>query len=176
MSEQEKHKWYVIHTYSGYENKVKTSIEKKVENQNMHDVISELIVPLEEVKEPSKKGEMKSVMQKVYPCYVFIKMIMNDDTWYVVRNTNGVTSFVGPGSKPVPLTDDEVLRMGIESFSQVCNINQGDAVTIIHGPFENASGIVKEVNTNKHTIVVTVDFLGRETPVELNFDQVKVIE
>ncbi|MBR1736814.1 MAG: transcription termination/antitermination protein NusG, partial [Firmicutes bacterium] len=98
----------------------------------------------------------------------------NDDTWYVVRNTNGVTSFVGPGSKPVPLSDEEVMHMGIESFS--CNINQGDAVTIIHGPFENASGIVKEVNVNKRTIVVTVDFLGRETPVELNFDQVKLME
>ncbi|MBR1442999.1 MAG: transcription termination/antitermination factor NusG [Firmicutes bacterium] len=174
MSEQEKHKWYVIHTYSGYENKVKTSIEKKVENQNMQDLISELIVPLEEVKEMSAKGELKTVTQKVYPCYVFVKMIMNDDTWYVVRNTNGVTSFVGPGSKPVPLTDDEVLRMGIESFS--CNINPGDSIIIISGPFENASGIVKEVNPNKRKVVVTVDFLGRETPTELDFNQVKLME
>lgn len=172
-SSNEKARWYVIHTYSGYENKVKANIEKIVENRNMYDVIQEVVIPVEEDIELTKTGKEKKIQRKVFPTYVFVKMIMNDDTWYVVRNTRGVTSFVGPGSKPVPLTDDEVVSMGVESYEDNCGIAVGDSVTITAGPFLNNSGIVKEVNVGKKTIVVTVDFFGRETPVELNFNQVQ---
>ncbi len=174
-SSDEKAKWYVIHTYSGYENKVKANIEKIVENRNMHDVIQEVVIPVEEGEEETKTGKKKIVCRKIFPTYVFVKMIMNDDTWYVVRNTRGVTSFVGPGSKPVPLTDEEVISMGVESHETNFGITVGESVLITAGPFLNNSGIVKEVNLNKKTIVVTVDFFGRETPVELDFNQVQLM-
>lgn len=170
---KEKPKWYVIHTYSGYENKVKANIEKIVENRDMYDVISEVIVPVQNVVEVTKSGEKKTVPRKVFPGYVFLKMVMNDETWYVVRNTRGVTSFVGPGSKPVALTEDEVISMGIESFLESCNISEGDVVLVKEGPFAKSSGVVKEVNVNKRTIIVMVNFFGRETPVELDFNQVQ---
>lgn len=170
-----KARWYVIHTYSGYENKVKANIEKIVENRNMYDVIQEVVIPVEEGEEETKTGKKKIVRRKIFPTYVFVKMIMNDDTWYVVRNTRGVTSFVGPGSKPVPLTDDEVVSMGVESHEANFGIFVGDSVLITSGPFLNNSGIVKEVNANKKTIVVAVDFFGRETPVELDFNQVQLM-
>lgn len=174
-------KWYVIHTYSGYENKVKANIEKIIENRNMYDVISEVVVPTDESFELTKAGEKKSVSKKIFPGYVFLKMIMNDDTWYVVRNTRGVTSFVGPGSKPVPLTEDEVLAMGIENFLNnrlddeiTTDIKEGDIVLIKSGSFTNSSGIVKKVNAKKKTLIVSVNFFGgRETPVELDFNQVQ---
>ncbi len=174
-------KWYVIHTYSGYENKVKANIEKIIENRNMYDVISEVVVPTDEGFELTKSGEKKSVSKKIFPGYVFLKMIMNDDTWYVVRNTRGVTSFVGPGSKPVPLTEDEVLAMGIENFLNnrlddeiATDIKEGDIVLIKSGSFTNSSGIVKKVNAKKKTLIVSVNFFGgRETPVELDFNQVQ---
>lgn len=171
---KEKLKWYVIHTYSGYENKVKANIEKIIENRNMYDVISEVVVPVSETIEITKSGQKKSVPKKVFPGYVFLKMIMNDETWYVVRNTRGVTSFVGPGSKPVALTDDEVLTMGIENFLETCDIREGDVVLIKEGAFAKSTGVVKEVNVNKRTIIVNVSFFGgRETPVELDFHQVQ---
>lgn len=167
------HKWYVIHTYSGYENNVKANIEKIVDNRNMSNYISEVIVPIQETVEITKSGQKKVVPRKIFPGYVFLKMIMNDETWYVVRNTRGVTSFVGPGSKPVALTEQEVLTMGIESFSETCDISTGDVVLIKEGPFAKSTGVVKEVNLNKRTIVVNVNFFGRETPVELDFTQVQ---
>ncbi|MDE6357474.1 MAG: transcription termination/antitermination protein NusG, partial [Eubacteriales bacterium] len=164
---------YVIHTYSGYENKVKANIEKIIENRDMYDVISEVIVPIQNVVEVTKSGEKKTVPRKVFPGYVFLKMVMNDETWYVVRNTRGVTSFVGPGSKPVALTEEEVISMGIESFLESCDISEGDVVLVKEGPFAKSSGVVKEVNINKRTIIVIVNFFGRETPVELDFHQVQ---
>ena len=178
---KEKLKWYVIHTYSGYENKVKANIEKIIENRNMYDVISEVVVPVDESFELTKTGDKKSVSKKIFPGYVFLKMIMNDDTWYVVRNTRGVTSFVGPGSKPVPLTEDEVLAMGIENYLENrgegeidIDIKEGDIVLIKSGSFTNSSGIVKKVNLKKRTVIVNVNFFGgRETPVELDFNQVQ---
>lgn len=172
-SNKEKARWYVIHTYSGYENKVKANIEKIIENRNMYDFITDVIVPVQDAVEVTKSGQKKIVPRKVFPGYVFLKMIMNDETWYVVRNTRGVTSFVGPGSKPVALTEDEVISMGIESFLDTCEIAEGDVVLIKEGPFAKSSGIVKEVNPNKRTIVVMVNFFGRETPVELDFYQVQ---
>ncbi|WP_250279019.1 transcription termination/antitermination protein NusG [[Clostridium] colinum] len=170
---KEKPKWYVIHTYSGYENNVKDSIQKIIENREMYDVITEVVVPVQKVYETTKTGKQKEIQRKIFPGYVFLKMIMNDDTWYVVRNTRGVTSFVGPGSKPVPLTEDEVISMGIESFLDTCDIEIGDLVLIKEGPFAKSSGVVKEVNANRKTVIVNVNFFGRETPVELDFHQVQ---
>lgn len=169
----EKPKWYVIHTYSGYENNVKASIEKIIENRDMYDLITEVVVPVQKTYETTKTGKQKEIQRKIFPGYVFLKMIMNDDTWYVVRNTRGVTSFVGPGSKPVHLTDDEVISMGIESFLDTCDIEIGDLVLIKEGPFAKSSGVVKEVNANKKTVIVNVNFFGRETPVELDFHQIQ---
>ena len=170
---KEKPRWYVIHTYSGYENNVKASIEKIIENRDMYDVITEVVVPVQTAYETTKSGKQKEIQRKIFPGYVFLKMIMNDDTWYVVRNTRGVTSFVGPGSKPVPLTDDEVISMGIESFLDTCDIELGDVVLIKEGPFAKSSGVVKEINSNKKTVIVNVNFFGRETPVELDFHQIQ---
>ena len=169
----EKPRWYVIHTYSGYENNVKASIERIIENRDMYDVITEVVVPVQVDYETTKSGKQKEVQRKIFPGYVFLKMVMNDDTWYVVRNTRGVTSFVGPGSKPVPLTDDEVISMGIESFLDTCDIELGDVVLIKEGPFAKSSGVVKEINVSKKTVMVNVNFFGRETPVELDFHQIQ---
>lgn len=167
--------WYVIHTYSGYENKVKGNIEKLVENSNMGDVIQEVSVPIEEVTE-FKNGKKKVVQRKLFPGYVLVKMVMNDDTWYVVRNTRGVTSFVGPGSKPVALTDEEVLAMGLEN-TEVTNIDikEGDSVIVTSGAFEDSTGVVKEINIAKKTVTVIISLFGRETPMELDFTQVQLI-
>ena len=165
--------WYVVHTYSGYENKVKVDIEKTIENRGLQDQILEVSVPLEEVVEV-KNGVKKQVQKKLFPGYVLLNMIMNDDTWYVVRNTRGVTSFVGPGSKPVPLTDEEVFAMGIGS-TQTLDMELGDSVKVIAGPFANSIGIIKEINTNKKTLVVKLSIFGRETPVELDFGQIEKI-
>ncbi len=164
-------RWYVVHTYAGYENKVKANIEKIVDNRGMHDFIHEIAVPVQESVEV-KNGQRKTVQRKVYPGYVLLKMIMNDDTWYVVRNTRGVTSFVGPGSKPVPLTDDEVVNMGIEKTEVLFDYKTGDAVKVISGPFEGSIGLIKEVNDGKHTVIVKISVFGRETPVELDFNQI----
>lgn len=167
--------WYVIHTYSGYENKVKANIEKIVENRSMQDQILEVIVPVQDAVE-EKNGQKKVVSRKVFPGYVLINMNMNDDTWYVVRNTRGVTSFVGPGSKPVPLTDEEVQSMGIEtSMKPSINLQKGDSVKITDGPFENSIGVISEINNHKRTVVVKVSIFGREAPTEINFDQVEII-
>jgi transcriptional antiterminator NusG len=169
----EEAKWFVVHTYSGYENKVKANIEKIIENRNMQDQIIEIMVPVQNTVE-IKNGQRKTVQRKIFPGYVLIKMFLNDDTWFVVRNTRGVTSFVGPGSKPVPLTEQEIVSMGIELPSGDIEIAIGDNVKVTAGPFEGWMGIIKEVNLNKRTVVVLLSVFGRETPVEQDFTQIQV--
>lgn len=168
--------WYVVHTYSGYENKVKDSIEKTIENRNLEDQIFEVTVPLETVVE-IKNGARKSVQKKMFPGYVLVNMLMNDDTWYVIRNTRGVTGFVGPGSKPVPLTEEEMQPLGINSDTSnstvVCDYKVGDSVIVTAGVWENTVGIVQNINESKQILTINVDMFGRETPVELNFTEVK---
>ena len=161
-------KWYVVHTYSGYENKVKANIEKIVENRGMQDLIDQVIVPTQEGIE-MKNGRKKVVQRKIYPGYVLLKMIMNDESWYVVRNTRGVTSFVGPGSKPVPLTDEEIISMGIEIPDIEFDLNLGELVKVIAGPFEGSIGNVKEINAQRKTVKIRLSIFGRETHVELDY-------
>ena len=168
-------KWYVVHTYSGYENKVKANLEKSVENRNMQDYILDIVVPMEEQIE-IRDGKRKATLKKVFPGYVLIKMIMNDESWGVVRNIRGVTGFVGPGSKPVPLSDEEVIAMGVEEFNTVIDFEVGDSVRVISGPLENFIGTVEEINMEKKKIRVSVSMFGRETPVELEFSQVQKID
>ncbi|MBC8531870.1 transcription termination/antitermination protein NusG [Gehongia tenuis] len=175
MSEQEtngKCQWYVIHTYSGYENKVKANLEKTVENRNLQEFIEEVKVPVEEVIEV-KNGKKKSVQRKIFPGYVMVKMKMTDESWYVVRNTRGVTGFVGPGSKPVPLTDEEVRFMGVENVPIKLDINVGENVKVIAGPLKDFVGVVEEIHPEHQKVKVTVSMFGRETPVELDFAQVQ---
>ena len=172
MSDESEVRWYVVHTYSGYENKVKANIEKIVENRSLQDVIQEVAVPLADVVE-IKNGQKKVVSRKVFPGYVLLKMVMNDDTWFIVRNTRGVTSFVGPGSKPVPLSDEEVASMGIEAPKEHLDIAVSDNVKINSGAFEGYFGVVKEVNESKKTVIVNLSMFGRETPVELDFLQIQ---
>ncbi|PKM67435.1 MAG: transcription termination/antitermination factor NusG [Firmicutes bacterium HGW-Firmicutes-2] len=172
MSEEAK--WYVVHTYSGYENKVKANIEKLIENRKLQDQIVEVIVPLHKVLE-DKNGQRKEVEKKLYPGYVILKMLMNDETWYVVRNTRGVTGFVGPGSKPVALTEAEIKTMGIDLHIMKMDVAIGDTVTVTDGPFEGSVGVVKEIHDHKRTVIVNLSIFGRETPVELDFsNMVKV--
>ena len=169
MSEDSK--WYVVHTYSGYENKVKANIEKIVENRGMHEVINQVVVPVQDAVE-IKNNKKKTVQRKIFPGYVLLNMVMNDDTWYIVRNTRGVTSFVGPGSKPVPLTEKEVESMGIELPQEVIDLAVNDSVRVVSGPFETSIGSIKEVNQSKRTVVVRLSIFGRETPLEMDFSQV----
>ena len=166
------HKWYVVHTYSGYENKVKANIEKIIENRGMQDLFEQVIVPIQESIE-IKNGQKKAVQRKVYPGYVLLKMIMTDDTWYVVRNTRGVTSFVGPASKPVPLTDEEISAMGIEVIDFELDLDLDEVVRITHGPFEGSVGNVKEINHQKKTVTVSLSVFGRETQVEVDYHVVQ---
>jgi transcriptional antiterminator NusG len=170
----EKSKWFVVHTYSGYENKVKANIEKLVENRKLHDQILEVIVPLYKVVE-EKNGNKKEVEKKTFPGYVIINMIMNDETWYVVRNTRGVTGFVGPGSKPVPLSEEEIKNMGIDLEVVNIEVEIGDSVRVIEGPFEGSVGVVKEIHEHKRTVIVNLSIFGRETPVELDFTKMEKI-
>ena len=164
-------RWYVVHTYSGYENKVKANIEKTVENRGMQDQIFEISVPMQDEIE-MKEGQKKTVQRKVFPGYVLLNMIMNDETWYVVRNTRGVTSFVGPSSKPVPLTDAEVRAMGIGGQVENLDVEVGESVRVVTGPFADSVGQIQEINANKKTLVVSLSIFGRETPVELDFAQI----
>ncbi len=167
-------KWYVVHTYSGYENKVKANIEKTVENRGIENMILDIKVPMEDVIE-QKGDEQKIVTRKIYPSYVFIKMVMNDESWYVVRNTRGVTGFVGPGSKPVPLSDADVDSMGVEERVVKIDFQVGDNVRITNGPLESFIGAVEEINMEKKKLRVCVNMFGRETPVELDFHQVEAL-
>jgi len=169
---EEQSQWYVVHTYSGYENKVKANIEKIIENRGMQDQIHEVVVPVRDSLE-FKNGQKKIVQRKIFPGYVLLKMFMNDDTWYVVRNTRGVTSFVGPGSRPVPLSDDEIMTMGIESPIETIDLHDNDTVRVTSGPFEGSIGLVREINTHKRSVIVKLSVFGRETPVELDFLQVQ---
>ncbi len=168
-------KWYVIHTFSGYEKKVQTDLEKTIENRNLHDKILDIKVPMEEVVE-QKGDEQKVVLRKLLPGYVIVKMIMTDDTWYVIRNTRGVTGFVGPGSKPVPLTDEEVFAMGIERKTVKLDFSVGSSVRVTGGAFSDFVGVVDEISTEKQTARVIVSMFGRETPVELDFSQIEVLD
>ena len=169
-------KWYVIHTFSGYEKKVQANIEKTVENRNLHDLILEIKVPMEEVVETKEDTpEQKTVLRKTCPGYVMVKMIMTDDSWYVIRNTRGVTGFVGPASKPVPLTDEEVFAMGIERKVISIDFEVGSSVRVCEGPLADFVGVVEEINTEKQLVRVIVSMFGRETPVELDFSLVEVL-
>ena len=167
-------KWYVIHTYSGYENAVKTSIEKFVTGRGMEDKILRMEIPLETVTEVTDSGATKEVERKVFPGYVLIKMVMTDDTWHLVRNVRGVTGFVGSANKPIPLTEEEVLAMGMEKHEIVVNYNVGDHVKIVDGPLASFTGIVEEIEPEKNRVSVMVSMFGRETPVDLELDQVEV--
>ncbi len=164
--------WYVVHTYSGYENKVKANIDKTIENRHLEDQILEVRVPMQEVVE-LKNGTKKQVQKKMFPGYVLINMVMNDDTWYVVRNTRGVTGFVGPGSKPVPLTEAEMRPLGIRSEEVVVDFEEGDTVTVIGGVWKDTVGVIQNMNHNKQIVTINVDLFGRETPVEISFAEVK---
>ncbi len=166
--------WYVVHTYSGYENKVKANLEKAIANRGFEDIILEVKVPMEETIEV-KNGKKKHVMKKMYPGYVMVKMILDDETWYVVRNTRGVTGFVGPGSKPIPLTDKEVRAMELEYLQIKLDVEVGNNVMVISGPLEGFVGVVKEVHAEKQKVKVVVSMFGRDTLVDLDFVQIKRI-
>lgn len=168
-------RWYVAHTYSGYENKVKVDIENTIVNRNLQDQILEVYVPMQEVEREGKDNK-KLVQQKMFPAYVLIKMFMNDDTWYVVRNTRGVTGFVGPGSKPVPLTDEEVASMGLMSSVAEAPFSIGDSVIVTSGVWEDTVGIVRQIDLKNKTVTINIDMFGRETPTELSFNDVKVCD
>ncbi len=168
-------RWYVVHTYSGYENKVADSIVNAVENRQLHDLIHEVKIPTEKVTE-IKDNQKKEVERKLFPSYVLVKMIMTDDSWYVVRNIRGVTGFVGPGSKPVPLTDAEVARFGVETREVVVNYAKGDSVMVAEGPMEGFIGIVDDIDTDKQLVRVRVSMMGKEVPVELELTQVKPLD
>lgn len=172
MSEENQARWYVIHTYSGHENKVKATIEKTVENRNMGHLIQDVAVPVETVVE-IKNGVKKEKKRKIFPGYTLVKMIITDESWYIVRNTKGVTGFVGPASKPVPLTEKEVKAMGVEKVTSEVDFEVGDVLNVIEGPFDGFSGEVQEINLEKGIVKVLISMFGRETPVELEFTQVK---
>ena len=164
--------WYVVKKYSGYENKVKVDIEKTIENRKLQDQILEVSVPMQDVVE-IKNGAQKQVAKKMFPGYVLIHMVMNDDTWYVVRNTRGVTGFVGPGSKPVPLSEEEMMSLGFKTPEIVVDFAQGDTVVVISGAWKDTVGVIRTVNESKQSITINVEMFGRETPVELSFTEVR---
>ena len=169
-------KWYVVHTYSGYENAVKTTIEKLISNRHLEDMIQDLQIPLEKVTEINSEGAAKEVEQKVFPGYVLIKMVMTDDTWHLVRNVRGVTGFVGEASnKPIPLTEDEVLALGMEKHEIVVLYKVGDRVRINDGPLESFTGLVDEIDPEKNRVSVVVSMFGRETPVEMELDMAQKV-
>jgi transcriptional antiterminator NusG len=168
----EEAKWYVVHTYSGYENKVADSIVNAVENRQLHDLIHEVKIPVEKVTE-IKDNEKREVERKLFPSYVLVKMIMTDDSWYVVRNIRGVTGFVGPGSKPVPLTEAEIARFGVETRTTEVNYTVGDSVMVSGGYMEGFVGVVDSIDTEKNRVCVTVSMMGKEVPVELELTQVQ---
>ncbi len=173
MSENTGAMWYVAHTYSGYENKVKANIEATVQSRNMEDIILEVVVPMHDVEE-MKNGQRKNVSKKIFPGYVLVHMFMTDESWYVVRNTRGVTGFVGPASKPVALTTEELENLGIkETKLPEIDIEPGDHIVVTDGPFKEFEGTVDEINKEKRKLKISISMFGRETPVELDFSQVK---
>lgn len=167
--------WYVVHTYSGYENKVKANIEKTIENRHLEEEILEVRVPLQDVVE-LKNGAKKTVQKKLFPGYVLINMVMNDDTWYVVRNTRGVTGFVGPGSKPVPLTEAEMKPLGIQEENISVDFAEGDTIAVIAGVWKDTVGVVQRMDYSKQTATINVELFGRETPVEISFAEVRNLQ
>ena len=164
--------WYVVHTYSGYENKVKANIEKTIENRHLEEEILEVRVPMQDVVE-MKNGARKTVQKKMFPGYVLINMIMNDDTWYVVRNTRGVTGFVRPGSKPVPLTEAEMKPLGIKTENVSVDFAEGDTIAVVAGVWKDTIGVVQRMDFGKQTATINVELFGRETPVEISFAEVR---
>ncbi len=165
--------WYVVHTYSGYENKVKANIEKTIENnKHLAEEILEVRVPMQDVVE-IKNGAKKTVQKKMFPGYVLINMVMNDDTWYVVRNTRGVTGFVGPGSKPVPLTEAEMKPLGIKTENVTIDFGEGDSIAVVAGVWKDTVGVVQKLDFGKQTATINVELFGRETPVEISFAEVR---
>ena len=167
-------KWYVVHTYSGYENTVKATIEKTVETRHLEDIIHVISIPMETVTELTDNGP-KTYERKVFPGYVLVKMIMTDEAWYVIKNVRGVTGFVGSGGKPTPLTEDEVLQLGVEKHEIVVNYAEGDSVKIMDGPLTSFVGVVDMLDIDKNKVRVIVSMFGRETPVELELDQVETV-
>ena len=169
-------KWYVVHTYSGYENTVKATIEKTVESRQLQDRILAISIPMETVTEITESGVSKTYDRKVYPGYVLVKMVYSDDTWHVIRNIRGVTGFVGTSSNdPTPLTEDEVYAMGVEKKEIIVNYSVGDTVRILDGPFTSFTGTVGSIEVDKNAVSVIVSMFGRETPVEFELDQVEVV-
>ena len=164
--------WYVVHTYSGYENKVKANIEKTIENRHLEEEILEVRVPMQDVME-MKNGARRTVQKKMFPGYVLINMIMNDDTWYVVRNTRGVTGFVGPGSKPVPLTEAEMKPLGIKMENMTVDFTEGDTIAVVAGVWKDTIGVVQRIDFGKQVATINVELFGRETPVEISFAEVR---
>ena len=169
-------KWYVAHTFSGYENKVAGNIETVVENRNLHDLIQEVTIPTETVKEIKEDGTVKEYERKTFPGYVLVKMVMNDEMWHVVRDIRGCTGFVGPESKPIALTEEEVRNLGVEKVSVKAPYEQGDEVNVIDGPLEGFTGIVDSVDITKNSVQVTISMFGRETAVEFELDQLEKID
>ena len=169
-----KARWYVVHTYSGHENKVKVNIEKMVENRGMQNLVQEVVVPTEDIVE-IKDSQRKIKTKKMFPGYVIIKMVVTNESWYLVRNTQGVTGFVGHGSEPIPLTDEEVARMGIEKVHIELDVKVGETVRVVNGPFESFMGTIEEIDKEKQVLVVRISMFGRDTPVELEFAQVEKV-
>ena len=177
MSQEESKKeprWYVVHTYSGYENKVKTDLEKTIKNRELEDFFFNIVVPMEEQVE-IKDGKRKTNLKKVFPGYVLVKMIVTEESWYIVRNTRGVTGFVGSGTDPIPLTDSEIRNMGFDEVPINVDYDVNDSVQVLNGPLEGFVGIVQEINKEKQKVKVLVSMFGRETPVELEFAQVQKV-
>ena len=168
-------RWYVVHTYSGYENKVKTDLEKTVKNRELEEYFFDIVVPMEEQIE-IKDGQRKANLKKVFPGYVLVKMIVTEETWSIVRNTRGVTGFVGSGTDPIPLTDEEICAMGFEDASISVDYDVNDSVQILNGPFKDSIGTVQEINKEKHKVKVLISMFGRETPVELEFSQIQKVD
>lgn len=168
-------KWYVVQTYSGYENTVKATIERTVESRGMQELIHAVVIPMETVTEINDAGAAKTVERKVFPSYVLVKMVMTDATWYVIRNIRGVTGLLGSGTKPTPLSEEEVLALGVEKREIVVNYAVGDTVRIADGPLTSFNGVVEALDLEKNRVRVVVSMFGRETPIELELDQVEVI-
>ena len=177
MSQEDKKlepRWYVVHTYSGYENKVKTDLEKTIKNRELEDYFFNIVVPMEEQVE-IKDGKRKTNLKKVFPGYVLIKMIVTEESWYIVRNTRGATGFVGSGTDPIPLTDEEIRNMGFENIPVNVDYDVNGTVQVLNGPLEGFVGVVQEINKEKQKVKVLVSMFGRETPVELEFAQVQKV-
>ncbi len=168
-------RWYVVHTYSGYENKVKTDLEKTIKNRELEDFFFDIIVPMEEQIE-IKDNEKKRNLKKVFPGYVLIKMIVTEQSWYIVRNTRGVTGFVGSGTDPIPLSDEEIRKMGFDNVPVNIDYDVSDSVKILGGPLDGYTGTVKEIKKDKNKVIVLVSMFGRETPVEVEFSQIQKLD